>query len=164
VRSTSELAPVHYSFLRGAVRQSERLFVDLELRIGHPLLHSQVVLDFVRHSRLCGYAAESGPRLLASSEVTGGPHSQHVLDRTLAGHTVATFIQVDRAEIVAGFPDIPSDPAVVVPNPDDEITPECAREPYSCAWPADLALPASCRYDRRGAEFRPARRNAGRAP
>ena len=64
MRSTSELAPVHYSFLRGAVRQSERLFVDLELRIGHPLLHSQVVLDFVRHSRLCGYAAESGPRLV----------------------------------------------------------------------------------------------------
>lgn len=27
-------------------------------------------------------------------------------------------------EFVAGFPDIPSDPAVVVLNPDDEVTPE----------------------------------------
>ena len=31
---------------------------------------------------------------------------------------------VDRVEFVAGFPDTPSDPAVVVINPDDEITPE----------------------------------------
>jgi hypothetical protein len=35
-----------------------------------------------------------------------------------------SFVQVDRVEFVAGFPDIPSDPAVVVVNPDDEITPE----------------------------------------
>lgn len=27
-------------------------------------------------------------------------------------------------EFVAGFPDMPSDPAVVVLNPDDDITPE----------------------------------------
>jgi len=33
-------------------------------------------------------------------------------------------VQVDRVEFVAGFPDTPSDPAVVVLNPDDEITPE----------------------------------------
>ena len=39
-------------------------------------------------------------------------------------HRVATFVQVDRVEFVAGFPDTPSDPAVVVLNPDDEITPE----------------------------------------
>ena len=38
-------------------------------------------------------------------------------------HAVATFVQVDRVEFVAGFPDTPSDPAVVVLNPDDEITP-----------------------------------------
>lgn len=34
------------------------------------------------------------------------------------------FMQVDRLEIVSGFPDIPSDPAVVVLNPHEEITPE----------------------------------------
>lgn len=39
-------------------------------------------------------------------------------------HAVATFVQIDRVEFVAGFPDTPSDPAVVVVNPDDEITPE----------------------------------------
>jgi hypothetical protein len=39
-------------------------------------------------------------------------------------HTVATFVQLDTVEFVAGFPDTPSDPAVVVLNPDDEITPE----------------------------------------
>jgi len=39
-------------------------------------------------------------------------------------HTVATFLQIDRVEFVAGLPDAPSDPAVVVLNPDDEITPE----------------------------------------
>ena len=33
-------------------------------------------------------------------------------------------MQVDRAKFVAGFPDTPSDPAVVVLNPDDEVTPE----------------------------------------
>jgi hypothetical protein len=38
--------------------------------------------------------------------------------------TVDTFVQVDRVGFVAGFPDTPSDPAVVVLNPDDEITPE----------------------------------------
>lgn len=32
--------------------------------------------------------------------------------------------RVDRVEFVAGFPDIPSDPTVVVLNPDEEITPE----------------------------------------
>ena len=37
--------------------------------------------------------------------------------------SVATF-RADRVEFVAGFPDIPSHPAVVVVNPDDEITPE----------------------------------------
>ena len=39
-------------------------------------------------------------------------------------HAVATFVQIDRVEFVAGFPDTPADPAVVVVNPDDEITPE----------------------------------------
>jgi hypothetical protein len=33
-------------------------------------------------------------------------------------------VQVDRVEFVAGFPDTPSDPAVIVVNPGDEITPE----------------------------------------
>jgi hypothetical protein len=33
-------------------------------------------------------------------------------------------VQADTVEFVAGFPDMPSDPAVVVLNPDDEITPE----------------------------------------
>jgi hypothetical protein len=53
---------------------------------------------------------------------------RHVLFRRCPGvhwlHTVAAFVQVDRVEFVAGFPDTPSDPAVVVLNPDDEITPE----------------------------------------
>jgi hypothetical protein len=39
-------------------------------------------------------------------------------------HTVATFVQINRVEFVAGLPDAPSDAAVVVLNPDDEITPE----------------------------------------
>ncbi len=39
-------------------------------------------------------------------------------------HTAATFMQIDTMEFVAGLPDTPSDPAVVVLNPDDEITPE----------------------------------------
>lgn len=34
------------------------------------------------------------------------------------------FVQIDRVEFVAGLPDTPSDPAVVVLNPEDEITPE----------------------------------------
>ena len=50
-------------------------------------------------------------------------------DRCLGSylHNVDTFIQIDRAEFVAGFR---SDPAVVVLNPDDQITPE----PFT-AWP-----------------------------
>jgi hypothetical protein len=39
-------------------------------------------------------------------------------------HTVAAYVQIDRLEFVAGLPDTPSDPAVVVLNLDDEITPE----------------------------------------
>ena len=34
------------------------------------------------------------------------------------------FVQIDRVEFVAGLPDTPSGPAVVVLNPEDEITPE----------------------------------------
>lgn len=34
------------------------------------------------------------------------------------------FVQVDRLESVASFPDVPSDPAVVVLDPHEEITPE----------------------------------------
>ncbi|HWS92601.1 MAG TPA: hypothetical protein VN306_08950 [Mycobacterium sp.] len=37
---------------------------------------------------------------------------------------MATFAQIDRVEFVVGLPDTPSDPAVVVLNPDDEVTPE----------------------------------------
>jgi hypothetical protein len=33
-------------------------------------------------------------------------------------------VQIDTVEFVAGLRDTPSDPAVVVLNPDDEITPE----------------------------------------
>jgi hypothetical protein len=39
-------------------------------------------------------------------------------------HTVAAFVQIDRVGCVAGLPDIPSDPAVAILNPNDEITPE----------------------------------------
>ena len=36
---------------------------------------------------------------------------------------MATFAQIHRVEFVAGLLDTPSDPAVAVVNPDDEITP-----------------------------------------
>ena len=42
---------------------------------------------------------------------------------TLSPHS-CRFVQVDRVEFVAGLPDTPSDPAVVVLNPDAEVTPE----------------------------------------
>jgi hypothetical protein len=38
--------------------------------------------------------------------------------------TVVMSAQVDRVAFVAGFPDIPSDPGMVVANPHDEVTPE----------------------------------------
>jgi hypothetical protein len=64
--------------------------------------------------------------------VTGEPppttssaaHSESII---LRDATVAAFAQVDTVDTVecmAGYPDIPSDPAVVVLNPDDEITSE----------------------------------------
>jgi hypothetical protein len=34
------------------------------------------------------------------------------------------FAHVDRVEFMAGFPDTPSDPGVVLVNPHDEVTPE----------------------------------------
>ena len=49
--------------------------------------------------------------------------SAKIFAHRLSPHS-SRFVQVNRLEIVAGFPHIPSDPAVVVLNPHEEITPE----------------------------------------
>jgi hypothetical protein len=58
-------------------------------------------------------------------------------------------VQVDRLEFVAGFPDTPSDPAVVVLNPDEEITPESFAAWLDCRQAGEPVDPGARAADTR---------------